>query len=369
MTGLSASSPASAGVTTDPGARTAWLSWLRVAAICGVVSIHTVGSNAAAPDARDTLRGQVALVLDFGAVFAVPVFVMASGAMLLDPRRYPGPGAFLRRRAGRLLPAMVFWHLWYAVLLIVVLDDPASPQELIGRALAGDLYTALYFFWIVFGLALLTPLLVPFVGEHGRRGTLVAGAIWCLIPVLTLATKGLRQSPVVFADSALTWWFPYVGLFLLGFGLRGVVVRRGLLVAAVATALAVAVLNAWQWRNPAAPGWLNTLTPVGYYSLSGIVFAVAVYLAAQSLVHPQGALRVLTRPRLARLGRTLGDATLGVYGLHLTVLLAVQRAGIGGEGRLSPSTTDLLLRLGLVLAVTWALVLLLRRVPLVRSVL
>lgn len=352
-----------------PGADTAWLSWMRFVAICGVVAIHTCAANVVRPRALETLRGQVAIVLDLGATFAVPVFVMASGALMLDPGLFRGNAAFLRRRAGRLVPPLLFWHAWYAVLLIVVIGVDLSARELTVKTLNGNLYAALYFFWIVVGLSLLTPVLVPFVAANGRRGALVAGGVLAAIPVITTATREFREAPMVFADWALTWWLPYLGLFLLGYGLRGVVLRGPLLWLVTTAAVGLGLVNAWQWRNPDAPAWLPVLTPVGYYSLVTVLQALAVFLAFQGLIHPDGPLRALTRPAGVRLGRLLGDATLGVYGLHLTVLYLVVENGIGGRRPWTLTTHDLGIRLLVVLVVTYAIVLALRRVPYVRAVL
>ncbi|MFJ9315459.1 acyltransferase [Pimelobacter simplex] len=372
------STPATEPADVEPGsptapaadpAATAWLSWLRVVAICGVVSIHTVGYNAAEPDSLHTMRGQLARLLDFGFNFAVAAFVMVSGAMMLDPARYQGPGAFLRKRTARLIPAVVFWHLWYVLFIRFVLERDMSLEEIAAATLNGRLYTALYFFWIVLGLSLLAPVLIPFVRDNGRRGALVAGLGAVAIPVLTLATVRLRGTGQVFADTALNWWFPYVGFFLLGYALRGVILRGVLLWLATAGVIVLAVFHAWAWRNPEVPVWLQTVSPVGYYSLSGTISVCLVYLVFQGHIRPGGTLGVLTRPLGVRIGRLLGDATLGVFALHLTVLYFVQQAEIGGPLPASPTTHDLVIRLGVVLLITWTLVLLLRRIPYVRSLL
>lgn len=355
--------------TLASGADTAWLSWLRVVAICSVIAIHTTGYNAAEPNALHTLRGQIARLLDFGSNYAVPVFVMVSGAMMLDPQRFRGPAAFLRKRAVRLLPPVVFWHAWYVGLLVIVIGQELTVHDVATRILNGQLYTALYFFWIVLGLSVVAPVLIPFVREYGRRATLVAGLVAAAIPILLIATARLRGTGLITVDTAFTWWFPYLGLFLLGYGLRGVVLRGPLLWVATLGAAGLAVLNAWQWRNPDAPRWLQELSPVGYYTATGTLFACLVYLTFQGHVSPQGPLRRLTRPLGVRLSRLLGDATLGVFGLHLTVLYVVQRAEIGGPLRASPTAQDMLLRLAVVMLMTWAIVLVLRRIPYVRAVL
>lgn len=350
------------------GAETAWLSWLRIFAICGVMAIHTLGVNAVEDGARHSLRGWVAIVLDAGSNYTVPVFVMASGAMLLDPGRFTTTGDFLRKRVLRLVPAIVFWNVAYAIFVEVTLGQHLSVKEAVGRSLAGTLYTHLYFFWIVLGLSLIAPVLISFIRDSSRTAVVVLGAGLCAVPALTLATGGLRHNAASLDGNAFTWWVPYLGFFVLGYALRGVVLRRWALWTAVMVSLAMVALNAWRWQNPDAAR-LDHLSPLGYYSATGVVFAVAVYLAFQGLIAVDGPLRALCRPRPVRLSRLLGDATLGVYALHFMILVGAYHLRIGGpKGAPAPTTHEELLRLAVVIVATWAVVLVLRRVPVIRKV-
>ena len=355
-----------------PGADTAWLSWLRVVAICGVIAIHTLGTNAAEPNAHHTMRGLVAIVLDLGSAYTVPVFVMVSGAMLLDPARFTTARDFLRKRALRLLPAVLFWNLAYYVFRELTTSHHLTLKSALGMALEGNLYKHLYFFWIVLGLSLITPILIPYIRESPRGTVIASGLCLCAVPALAVASKGLRQAQVGFDENAFTWWVPYLGFFVLGYGLRGVTLRGRWLLAAVAAAGAMAALTIWQWQNPAAAR-LNNYSPPSYYSVTGIVFALVVYVAFKGVVSPSGPLRVLCRPKAVRVGRLLGDATLGVFGLHFMVLVGARRLGLSGaENRLAgpaPTTHHELLLLLVVTLVTWMAVLILRRAPLLHRVL
>ncbi len=351
-----------------PGEDLTWLSWLRFVAICFVVTIHTVGSDAVAPGARDTLRGQLAIYLDIAGIFAVPAFVMVSGALLLDPRRYPGDGPFLRKRVVRLVPAIVFWHLWYWAVIVFYLDRDLTFTEFVASSMRGDLYSALYFFWIVFGLAVISPVLVPFLAAASRRKALIAGGLALGMTTLMLATMEFRGSSIAFADTALTWWVPYLGYFILGWALRGLVLRSwALALVAVGTAVLTAVLP-WQWRNPDGWEWWATYVPASYYSLSVGLQAIGIFLIFQALIRPGGLLGFLTGPRISKVARSLGDATLGVFALHLTVLLAVREWGGLGSEPTSDGARFMLARLAMVIAVTYGIVLMLRKVPVVRRV-
>lgn len=348
---------------------TTWISWLRAAAIVGVIAIHTVGYDAIAEDARSTVVGTVAIWLDIAAICAVPLFVMLSGAVLLDPVRYRDHGTFLRKRAARLVPALIFWHLWYWA-LIWRRDGESLPwRDAVVRAANGDLYTALYFFWIILGLALLTPILIGFVGTSSRRAVLVAGFALAAIPAVSVATMRTRGAPGVFIDVAWTWWFGYLGLYLLGWGLRGVRLRGVLLALAALVTVGLGALGCWQWRNPDAPSWLQTLSPVSYYGAGTILYAIGVFLVAQALIQPDGLLRFLARGRAARLGTLLGGATLGVFGLHLTFVWLWPELGVGGDLPATGALEPMLVRVALTTVVTYVIVLVLRRVPFVRAVL
>lgn len=91
-------------------------------AIGSVVTIHVAGHGAVTRDARETLRGQLAFLLDTAGAFAAPVFVMVSGTLLLARSRYPGDGGFLRKRLLRRVPSIVFWHLWFWTVLEIRKD-------------------------------------------------------------------------------------------------------------------------------------------------------------------------------------------------------------------------------------------------------
>lgn len=353
---------------TAPAEQLHWISWLRVVAICGVVTIHATGATAIRPDARSTVVGVMAIVLNRGFNFTVPLFVMLSGALLLDPARYRGDADFLRRRALRLVPAVIVWHLFYWGFRVFYLDQHLPWQLALKLTLNGKLFTALYFFWIVLGLAVVTPVLIAWVAGASRRAVLIAGAAAVALPALTTATVAFRAAPLTWVETPWTWWLPYLGVYLLGWGLRGVILRGPALVAALLGALAIGVAIAAFFRQEDVPAWFNPLFG-GYYSLGVQVFAVLVFLVAQGWVRSGAILGGLARPRAARLGRLLGEATLGVFALHLAVLFVSYDLPVVGGNPAASTVVELVGRTGLVVVSTFLLVILLRRIPIVRRLL
>lgn len=358
---MSASASASA---PDARAELAWVTWLRVLAIYGVVLIHTVGSTAAAGAAGETatVNGWVARALDLPFLWVVPVFVMLSGTLLLDPERYPGPGPFLRRRVGRLVPAVVVWHVVYLAYFGLTRDGfVSSAAEALGRVVTGQVAPHLYFLWIVLGLSLVTPLLVPWVATVDRRAWLVAALVAWSLPVLSTWPLGPDGNPVGVTQSAWTWWLPYLGAYLAGWALRGLLLPSRYVVPLALVAGGLMALLTWQWRNEDAPGWLTDWFGAHYYGPSVALLSVLVLLLAQSTIRPGGALGALVRPGAMRIVRPAGAATLGIFTLHFLVLAVGTDTGLLGE----PVTTwpVLLIRFLVVAVVSTGLVLVLRRVP------
>lgn len=362
--------PGSSSSRAAPSATTLhWVSWMRWLAITGVVTIHVVGGTAAAPWARESRLGALAIWLDIGFVFTVPLFVMVSGALLLDPDRYHGAGHFLRKRALRIVPALIVWHLAYWAFRVFYLGRDEGPADFLRLTLTGDLYSHLYFFWIVLGLAVVAPVLVPWIANVSRRTVVLAGCVAAAMPVLTVSSQlGLGRQPV-WVDTPWTWWLFYLGLFLLGWGFRDVVLRGPVLGAACVAAVGFGALLSWQWRNPGAPDWLQVVSPVSYYGVGVHAYAVLVFLVVKSLVRPDGVLRVLTRPAPARVAALVGGATMGVFALHMVFVQLVFRLPVVGGENVAVSSEQLVGRVAVVFLATLAVVLLLRRVPYVRSVL
>ena len=318
----------------------------------GRVLIHTAGLTAVAPTARATTRGQLAIALDFSSRWAVPVFVMVSGALLLDPSRYRGAGDFLRRRALRLVPAIVVWHLVYPAYLVAFTNAHITAAYAIQLTLQGRLWTALYFFWIVLGLAIITPVLVPWIAASSRRAVSAGRRARGVPPSPQLVTAPIRRTDLVWVETPWTWWIPYLGYYLLGYALRDTVLTRWrLALTSAAVAVGGSALLTWQWRQSegvVAARALRTRRVLHYRRSSSCDRRVGLSTCTASSVE-DGLLRALFRPSAARVARRLGDATLGVFGVHLLVIEGLLRLPLIGGNQAANSVSP-----GSLHAVVWS---------------
>ena len=367
------SEPASAPTPASTVAQLAYTSYLRVVAIIGVVLIHTAGLTYTNKSLRHTDVWWVASVATFSTKWAVPTFVMVSGALLLKPPVNRSIDLFYRRRLSRIGIPLMVWHIVYITLTATVVVS-RKPRSLLALFLRGESYTGLYFFWLILGLYLITPLLWPVVASMSRRALGVVGALLLATASLNLSALQLighlegGKSPA--GDPTLfTQFIPYIGFFLLGYALRDVIVRGTGRVLALAVLTAALCLElTWQITGPFVLGvrttkLLNLITPVDYRGWVLGIAAVAVFVLVHSVVHPDSR---WARPRAARWARWAADLTLGVYATHLAVLIMLQRIP-GHHWPLGAQTLPQLVALcTATLLGALALTLVIKRIPLLR---
>lgn len=299
---------------------------LRVIAIVGVVAIHTFSRIITTPSMDDTWQEWVAIVLDLGFVWAVPVFVMLSGALILRPTSFPrGTLDFYRRRALRIVPALVVWHLVYLVVVrMLVNGEELTPLGAAGLVIDGRAYTQLYFLWIILGLYLVAPVIAAFVNEGSPHRAFAVGGV--ALAGTTLATAVAALSAYVGSDPRpistvfFTMWLPYVGYFVLGYALAMVRLTRRRVLVASAVALVLGAFTIVQYGSDRGFEPVNAVSPVSYLAAGVAVLSIAVFVAVVGLVD-----RFPPTGRLGAAVRTLSDASFGVFLVHLAIIAVIAR--------------------------------------------
>ena len=211
-----------------PGDR--WLAYgdaMRFLGVLGVVFVHTCDMVMFSGTATAT-EWWVANLADPLGRWAVPVFVMLSGALLLHPSRTESAKRFYRRRLARLGVPIVFWSAFYVLFSIHYTGwgSPAwnAPNSVWKGILRGYPYIHLHFIFRLAGLYALTPMLRVYV-RHAPRTLRVSMVLLLLgLGVGNWAVTAVLGSQTT-AFSAL-WSF--LAFYLLGEVLRGVQVSRRL---------------------------------------------------------------------------------------------------------------------------------------------
>lgn len=214
-------------VRTTEG-RLAYADLLRVLAVMAAIVLHTAVCwlDQAAPggSAWTTLVTYDALMR-----WCVPMFVMLSGAFLLDPKKAVRARDIFLKYILRVLAALVVWGIFYVLLECGFAGGwPSVWQGIrtaLRRVLWADARDHLWFLYVMIGLYLVTPVLRAFV-RGASRGTLhwfflLVLVFACLLPTLQQLFPGRMALPAVWADRLdVHLVLGYVGYYVAGYYLK-----------------------------------------------------------------------------------------------------------------------------------------------------
>jgi len=143
----------------------------------------------------------------------VPLFVMLTGALLLQPSKATEPlKEFFKKRMNRIALPFLFWGIAYFVWRFFVNQEPFSYEQVVTGVLTGP-YIHFWFLYMLVGLYLITPILRVVVAHAEWKTIKYFLLLWLLgtaiIPLISL-TGSFRVHDGIFV---LTGW---VGYFFLG---------------------------------------------------------------------------------------------------------------------------------------------------------
>lgn len=263
-------------------------------------------------------------VLDSGSRWAVPVYVMLSGALLLDPARDESAGQFYRKRLARLGIPIVFWSAFF-MLFAIFYTHASTPREALRNLSNGEPYLHLHFIFRLAGLYALTPALRVLV-RHASR-TLLKQTV--LILFVIWAADSLINGIRCIEPSAFACFAPFLGYYLCGYLLRDIRPSRRTRILAMAGFVgSLIVLVAWSSLMaryydvspfPSRPMLLHDfLSPVR------ITMGVCSWILLTHLFrNPMPA-----QSRFARIVVLLAPLTLGIYLVHPAIRDVLARHGL-----------------------------------------
>lgn len=190
-----------------------YLDFLKGVSIFFVVLLHTAALGLSMTEIG-SFTWEVCNVLDSLSRFVVPVFVMISGALLLNDRRE----FHLLKSLKRLIIPLVLWSMLYAFVVTAYQMRTISMEAFIAFLKLSFLSpTHNWFLFMLIGVYLTVPLLKPVIRNEGGKILII---LWLLFGVLVPFCKNFDMfAPFcAFADRfSVTLPIGYIGYFVLGY--------------------------------------------------------------------------------------------------------------------------------------------------------
>ena len=326
---------------------------IRVSACLAVVLLHLSATTVMQPDQLGTVSWHMANLIDSATRWCVPVFVMLSGALLLDANKQTSPREFWTRRMNRLLPALMFWSAIYLAWRAFFWKQPLTFNTIALDLIAGRPYIHLHFLFLIAGLYLVTPFLATATTSLGSK------QLGQAIVVMAALALGANMADFL-ATSAFTLFVPYIAYYFAGLYCVRVLANRpgpyGLLLvgAIVTTTLLTTLLVSMKGLDDRWSFYFYE-----DFSPTIMVMAVAVFMVL---------LRASISPTVQSVAQRLAPWTLGVYVAHPIIVELLRYAYHTTWPAMFRPLYYIPVTFIATIALTFAAVALMQKVPLLRRV-
>ncbi len=293
----------------------------------------------------------------------VPLFVMLTGALLLQPSKNESLSTFFKKRWARIGLPWIFWGGAYFAWDFLVEHQAFTSGAIINGILNGPYYQFWYLYMLA-GLYLLTPILRIFLAHAEDNLVKYLVVLWLLgaafIPVAGILTTYQLNNEVLTITG-------YVGYFVLGTYLLTVQVRRQTLSLFMILGVALTAIGTYIIAGTVGGGEMYFFQQ--YLSPTIILAAVMVFLLLIT-VKPAPVQKETKPSKVNKFVKLISVNSLPIFLFHVMVLETIQRGYLGFaiNGNTINSIIGVPLMTVIVLFVSLGIILLLKKIPYVSKV-
>jgi surface polysaccharide O-acyltransferase-like enzyme len=295
----------------DGQRRNASVDFAKVAASFAVVWLHVSAAIVVRHDQTPFGEWMTANIADSFVRWAVPIFVMISGSLLLSRPETARIPDFYIKSSRRLGPTIVFWSLFYLGLRFFYLHEDIG--SLLQATVAGSPYFHLWYLYMICGLYLVAPFLRVICAQMAK-GRVFFLAVGLMVLSAIEVLSDVKPGSFLFGSIL------FLGYFILGFSLRETDFRKFrlasvivIIVSGVAVALASMII--------VERSGIDAIERIyGYCSPLVVLLSVSAYFLLMSF-SPK------SRPI-----QSISEVSLGIYVIHPLWMKAASLAGLSSSG-------------------------------------
>lgn len=309
---------------TEQKANIQWLDTLRTLATLGVVLIHISSPIVNRTFPENMSHWWIGNVLMSLTRYAVPMFLMLSGATMLT-REYDRK-EFYKKRLMRVIVPFLFWmivYFFFRYFTLPVKNQPTGVSSVLSWA--GNLFLnegVSKHFWYIY-MIIFIYLFVPILGKFAR--SIKSGVMLVVLTIWVCAALYSNRFPAnmyLFTDTArLVKYVIYAGYLLLGFFLYQNITanEKQRIVAFLLFAATVAISAIYTYAVSVGKRSADQ-SIYNYLSINTILQATAIFIWIKGVSLKSSFVR--------KLSAIISDYSYGIYLVHIMILGIFFRHGI-----------------------------------------
>ncbi len=303
-----------------------WIHYIRAVVALGVILVHVAADVITEWGVLPQGWWWSANIYDSLARGCVPVFIMVSGALLLPVQE--GSRDFFSKRLKRIFIPFMVWSLLYLVWKKIFFIPDMTLMTALEKMLTANVCFHLWFFYVLTGMYLMTPLLRILAQHATRRDILYFLVLWfmagSLAPFIYKITA-MYGHPLPRINLYLEPVTGFIGYFVLGHFIRQHALpswRNGAWIIWALTLLSCAVGTGMlaQRFNSFKEAFYDNMAPnIVFYCASFFIWVKLFLSPSPKAIHP-GVEKIVV---------WLSRASLGIYLIHPMVLDIMEKGRLG----------------------------------------
>ncbi|MFP8966792.1 acyltransferase [Pokkaliibacter sp. CJK22405] len=287
-----------------------WLSNARIISIMAVIILHAAASNVTS-NTIGSFDWWVGNFYDSSVRWCVPIFVMISGALLLDPSKDETLSVFYLKRTSRILIPIIFWSIFYLLLLAYRSSIDSADKFILfslKRIILGTPYYHLWFLYMIAGLYIFVPFFRKITKNSSNKEIIFLTLILFAVSITTFSYSFYKDSYTPLAVSLFIYYIPY---FFLGHVLNKNIVNMCFSITVFLLTLTIVLTAIGFYLVAQNSGIKFGLYFYSYPSMTVTVMSFLVFILLKNIKYN------LYFPATSKL-------TLGIYLLHPLFLEFIQ---------------------------------------------
>jgi len=294
-----------------------WLDYSRVFSIFAVILIH-VSMGVVLLNDVGTEFWWVGNFYDAFSRWCVPVFVMVSGALLLDENKAGNISSFYRKRVKKILIPLVFWTVFYLLWYVLkgqVLGYEIISSDIFEKLTTGTPHYHMWYLYMIAGLYLFSPFISRAICGLNDKELLFIISILFLMSSLTYIYTSFFSSST---DLFITTFIYYLPYFIFGYYINNFKSNIKIRYAYVLFTLSGLLTMVGFYITSFMSISVGQMYFYGFLSITVIPMSVSVFYIFNNF-----------KFRQSRLVSSLSSLTFGVYLIHPVFLEAINFLGFG----------------------------------------
>lgn len=203
-----------------------WIDNTKIVAMLAVIFIHSA-SMVVQNSSIGSEYWWIGNIYDSFFRWAVPVFLMVSGALLLDVNKKEEIGTFYRKRLARILVPIIFWSIFFSVWNIIYLTKNTNYNSLLfilNNIIKGEPYYHMWFFYMLTMLYVFTPFLRKIITNSSKIEMLIFTILgFLIVELVVIHAVLLKIYAVAFIEKPTLFvikFLYYIPFFCFGYLIR-----------------------------------------------------------------------------------------------------------------------------------------------------